>query len=221
MDRLTLAMDFQPDARDLLKRLRLDPDSEEAEDVLALLNRLGPLGKPKAAALRAAVEEADPETGRVVLGGVEFSGRLLARHLREAGECWPHVITCGRELHDAVQALADPFERYLGEEIMRAGLDQARAALLRRLERDFRTGPMAVMSPGSLLEWSIEQQEPLFRLLAEEAAFTGVELTPTMVMIPNKSVSGILFKGEEGWESCVLCPREKCPDRRAGYDPHF
>ncbi|MCD8140337.1 MAG: hypothetical protein LUE17_11265 [Planctomycetaceae bacterium] len=217
----TLAIDFVPDRQDLLRRLSLDETSEEAEDFFALLDRLTPVGKPKAAVLHATVDVADPETGRVVVGGVEFSSTLLAGHLKDQTEAWPHLATCGRELYDAVQAIPDPFERYWGEEILEAALAQARAAMLQHLEKEHHVGKIASMGPGSLIEWPISQQEPLFRLMAEGVAFTGIELTKTMLMLPNKSISGILFKSEKDWESCVLCPRQKCPNRRAEYDPDF
>ncbi|MCD8350338.1 MAG: hypothetical protein LUC93_06985 [Planctomycetaceae bacterium] len=216
-----LAIDFVPDRIALLSRLSLDEPSEEAEDFFALLDRLIPLGKPKAAVLHATVETADPETGRVVLNGVEFSSTLLAGHLKDQTEAWAHLATCGQELYDAVQAIPDPFERYWGDEILETALAQARAAMLQHLEKEHHIGKIGSMGPGSLIEWPISQQEPLFRLLAEGVEFTGIELTKTMLMLPNKSVSGIIFKSEKGWESCVLCPRQKCPNRRAKYDPDF
>lgn len=221
MSVLELAMDFTPAPDELLRRLGLEADSDEAEDFLALLERLQPLAKPKAAIMRASVEVADAATGRVVIGGVEFASALLATNLKDADEAWPYLATCGRELYDAVEAIADPFEKYWGDEIMQAALSQARAAMLQRLEKDYKIGKIASMGPGSLKEWPISQQEPLFRLLARGVAFTGIALTKTMLMIPNKSVSGILFQSEKGWESCVLCPREKCPNRRAPYNPEF
>lgn len=221
MTDIELSVDFTPDPDALLARLGLEADSDEAEDFLELLGRLQPLGRPKAAVMRAPVEAADAATGRVVIGGVEFTSALLATHLKDAEEVWPHVATCGRELYDAVEAIPDPFEKYWGDEIMQAALSQARAAMLQRLEKDYQIGKIASMGPGSLREWPISQQVPLFQLLEEGVAFTGTTLTKTMLMIPNKSISGILFKSEKGWESCVLCPREKCPNRRAKYDPEF
>jgi len=38
-------------------------------------------------------------------------------------------------------------------------------------------------------------------------------------MVPVKTVSGLLFPSEAGFESCELCSREKCMGRRAAYDP--
>ena len=46
----------------------------------------------------------------------------------------------------------------------------------------------------------------------------GVTLSESFLMIPIKSVSGILFPKEIRFESCQLCPREKCAGRRAPYE---
>ncbi len=52
-------------------------------------------------------------------------------------------------------------------------------------------------------------------------AAIGVELTPSFLMVPNKSVSGLRFPTEENWASCMLCPRPDCPNRRAPHDPEL
>jgi hypothetical protein len=61
----------------------------------------------------------------------------------------------------------------------------------------------------------------LFDLLGEGQVLTQVELTPSFLMLPRKSVSGLTFEAETGFESCMLCPREGCPGRRAPYQPEL
>jgi hypothetical protein len=39
-----------------------------------------------------------------------------------------------------------------------------------------------------------------------------------MLMLPRKSISGILFPTEVTFFSCQLCPRERCEARKAAYD---
>ncbi len=58
----------------------------------------------------------------------------------------------------------------------------------------------------------------LFALLGDVRSAIGVELTDSLLMVPRKSVSGILFVAEETFASCQLCPRQDCPNRRAPYD---
>ncbi len=217
MDAILLETGFSPDEDELLRRVGLERDSDEAEDFLGLVGKMLPLAKPKAA-LAAVPVEMNEDSGMVALGGVTFHSQLLAEKLAGAKTVWPHMATCGRELYDFARSVPDPFERYWCDEIMQAALNAARAEMMRRLEREFAPGKVAALGPGSLKQWPIEEQAPLFALMREGAAFCGIELTPTMLMLPNKSVSGILFPSEDGWESCSLCPREKCPNRRAPYN---
>ena len=75
------------------------------------------------------------------------------------------------------------------------------------------------MNPGSGNTglWPLAQQKPLFELIGDVEASIGVRLTPSLLMLPNKSVSGILFPTEVHFETCQLCTREDCPRRRAPY----
>jgi hypothetical protein len=73
------------------------------------------------------------------------------------------------------------------------------------------------MSPGSLEDWPIEEQSPLFSILNGVEEYTGVGLAENFLMIPRKSVSGIYFPTETEFYSCQLCIKERCPGRRAGY----
>ena len=75
------------------------------------------------------------------------------------------------------------------------------------------------MNPGSaeVGVWPLAQQRPLFRLLGDPKAAIGVVLTESLLMIPNKSVSGVLFPSRAGWVSCQVCSRSGCVGRRAAY----
>ncbi len=218
MDTILVETTFSPDMDELLRRVGLERESDEAEDFIALVDKMLPLAKPKAA-FAAVPVATDGEEGTVTLGGTPFKSILLTEKLAGMDTVWPHLATCGRELYEFTMSVPDPFERYWCDEIMHAALRAARAEMLRRLEKEFAPGKVASLGPGSLAQWPIEEQAPLFSLMREGAAFCGIELTPTMLMLPNKSVSGILFPSEAGWESCTLCPRTACPERRAPYNP--
>ena len=74
------------------------------------------------------------------------------------------------------------------------------------------------MAPGSLSDWPIEEQGPLFRLLGDVEASIGVRLTRNLLMLPAKSISGFYFPTEVSFYSCQLCPRKRCESRKAKYD---
>jgi len=77
------------------------------------------------------------------------------------------------------------------------------------------------MSPGSGAAdiWPITQQKELFSLFGDVEGLIGVKLTVSYLMIPLKSVSGIIYQSETTFETCQLCPREACIGRRADYSP--
>ena len=77
------------------------------------------------------------------------------------------------------------------------------------------------MTPGSLEDWPISEQRPLFEILGDIQDAIGVQLKDSLMMSPVQSVSGIIFPTEATFESCQLCPRENCPGRRAAYDKNL
>jgi hypothetical protein len=76
------------------------------------------------------------------------------------------------------------------------------------------------MNPGSgpADTWPIRQQKELFSLFGDVEAAIGVRLTESFLMIPNKTVSGLVFATESDFATCSLCPRDVCRNRRAPYD---
>ena len=82
---------------------------------------------------------------------------------------------------------------------------------------------MSRMAPGSGAAdvWPIAQQKELFSIFGNVEDLIGVKLTDRYLMIPIKSVSGILFETETTFVTCQLCPREACIRRRAPYDPQL
>jgi cobalamin-dependent methionine synthase I len=71
-------------------------------------------------------------------------------------------------------------------------------------------------SPG-YCDWNVNQQEMIFKILNDDTA--GVSLTDECLMIPRKSVSGIIGIGDmesdvESFNPCITCTKEDCPGRR-------
>ena len=87
-----------------------------------------------------------------------------------------------------------------------------------RLRFKYTFDDMPYMCPGSLGDWPIEEQRPLFSILEDVKDSIGVRLDETLLMIPSKSVSGIYFPTQVPFFSCQMCPRKDCPSRRTKYD---
>lgn len=217
MDLFLDAIDYVPDRERLVKKAGMEIDSDEAEEFLELLDNVAAHAKPKAFMTSASVQLGEAPALR--LNNIDFSGTILFDNIKEVSEVWPYTATCGVEMYDFVMAIPDPFERFWGEIVLEDALMTADKALQAAFARDIYGEKTAAIAPGSLPEWPLEQQVPLFRLLGDGAKKAGVTLTDTLLMLPNKSVSGIRFPNEHGYVSCRLCPRNACPNRRAEYEP--
>ncbi len=217
MDTVVLdAISYKPEIERLLQALRLDPQCRDADEVRRLAAEGQAIARPKAM-YRVAYVEARDEDG-VVLDGIRLSSRVLRVNLEGAYRAFPYVATCGREMESWAAALDDILLRYWAGTIMEGALRAALRALEDQLEAHFGLGRSAAMNPGSLPDWPLEQQAPLFALLGNPLEAIGVELTDSFLMLPVKSVSGLRFPTETSFENCQLCPRPRCPGRRAPYD---
>lgn len=156
--------------------------------------------------------------GSVVVDGIGFSSRVLRRNLDGVGRVFPFVLTLGKALDDAIEATEDMLDKYLLDEIGNMALREARGRFDTYLRSTFALEKISFMAPGSLEDWPIEQQKPLFELLSGVESAIGVSLTSSCLMLPRKSVSGIYFPTEVSFFSCQLCPRERCDGRKARYD---
>lgn len=209
---------YVPNEDDLLKRACLDPDSDEAEDFLVLVRRLAAHARPKAFVMTAVVD-ATPPPPVLRLNGVEFLGSILHELICDAEEVGGYLVTCGVEMYDEVGRIADPFERFWGEIVLEDALYAAQREMEAWAARELFSEPTAAIAPGSLPEWPISQQTPLFQLLGDGPGKCGITLTDSLLMVPNKSISGILFPNPHNFSSCALCGRENCPNRKAPHNP--
>jgi hypothetical protein len=201
----------------LFERLGVDPSDGLGAELEALVAEAERIGRPRAMYRIAGVDHrGDAET---VIDGVAFASRVLSVNLENAHQVFPYVLTCGPELQAWSDGLGDPLAQYWAGTIKELSLGCATAAFLAEVEKTFHIGGSSSMNPGSLPDWPLREQGPLFRLLGDVAGAIGVTLSESFVMLPTKSVSGILFPTDSDFASCQLCPREECPNRRAPYDP--
>ena len=201
----------------LFQRLGVDAGDDLGAELEALVADAERVGRPRVVYRAARVDgRGEAET---VVDGVPFASRVLAVNLRSADQVFPYVLTCGAELQAWSEGLTDPLAGFWAETIKELSLRSATARFLAHVEDAFSIGPSSIMNPGSLPDWPLAQQAPLFRLLGDVTGTIGVTLSDSFVMLPTKSVSGILFPTDHDFASCQLCQREACPNRRAPYDP--
>lgn len=157
---------------------------------------------------------------RVVIGGQTFVSRVLAVNLKNVTDVYPYVVTSGREAYEYARSIDDEFIEFWAHQVCEMALTSFRVDALEAVKQQTGFQNLSSMNPGSIASWPIDQQRPLFDLLGSVYENTGVELTPSYLMVPVKSGSGILFPTEKHFANCMLCPRDDCPNRRAPFDPN-
>jgi hypothetical protein len=131
---------------------------------------------------------------------------------------FPFVITLGEQVEGRLTSEKDFLKRYYLNTIANVALQDVLQSLCTCQENAYQVQQLSYMNPGSLQDWTIDQQRPLFDLLGDVQEAIGVNLTPNMLMYPSKTESGIFFPTEVTFFSCQLCPNKECPPRKAAFD---
>jgi hypothetical protein len=200
------------DAATMPKQLRC----VDVEILRRLLDSAGAVIAPVAAFQIGYLDEKGNDS--VVINGVRFHSRVLRRNLDAIGRVFPFVLTVGKAFDKLVKINDDMLEKYLLDEIGNIALRKARLQFENHLRRCFALEKISCMAPGSLEDWPIEEQKSLFSLMSGVESAIDVHLTESLLMIPQKSISGIYFPSEVTFLSCQLCPRKRCDARKARYD---
>jgi hypothetical protein len=222
---------FNPDFSELLKRLRIKEGSSHIPALQEMVNQAKAVASPKALYRLAYIEQIDQDKVYLSndvsksssdrphsnLENYHFTSRVLRINLQGLQRVFLYIATCGVELEEWSKTFDDILVQYWADAIKSAGLTAARQALQADLDVRYQPGPLSSMNPGSLEDWPISEQVPLFALLGAVQELIGVQLTESMLMLPVKTVSGLFFATQETFTSCQLCPRPDCPNRRAEY----
>ncbi len=155
-------------------------------------------------------------------GSIAFESQVIARLLEQCHKVAVLLVTIGNHLEEMVSWLAED-----GLVLQSAVLDAIGSDAAERVA-DFVQGRIGEVandqglvisqrfSPG-YCDWDISQQKMVFRAVNGDLA--GIRLTEECLMIPRKSVSGIIGIGlphaeVENYNPCKTCDRYDCRGRR-------
>lgn len=209
---------FSLDRSALRQRLRVEADSEDGRVLDGLLDDVEACARPRAVYREVYVDARDGDT--VTLSGVTFSSAALRKNLEGVERAFAFVASCGPE-PDGISLPESDFLAPYWLDTLKAELLRAAVAYLKdHLHERYGMKSSSSMSPGSgdVNVWPIEQQASLFSLVGDVEDATGVRLTESFLMVPNKSVSGIRFAAEVDFRTCQLCHRRDCPSRSAAFN---
>ncbi len=200
----------------LINKLRLGENKDASAVVQDLIKTVEALINPKILYRISYIEGRDEES--VEIDGHTFTSMVLKKNLDNVERVFPFIVTLGRDLEEKSSSMDDLLEQYYLETAADIALSLGKQHLEKHIAKHYGLEKVSSMSPGSLPNWPITEQKPLFSLLGNTEELVGVRLTDSMLMLPRKSISGILFPTEVTFFSCQLCPRERCEARKAAYD---
>lgn len=207
---------FGIDPGEAASQLKIPAEGPDFKALRGMIAGAASAGSPKAAYRECFLSGRKEDS--LLIGGERFASRILRVNLENAHRVFLYVVTCGRELDAWSGEYSDPLLSYFADYIKETVLARALEYFYGYIERKYRLKKYSRMAPGSLRDWPLSEQAGLFKALAGSESPAGVELTDSFLMVPSKSVSGVLFPTEITFESCMLCPRERCPGRKAPYD---
>ena len=199
------------------RRLRILETGPSLSRFQTLIDEAQKIARPKAMYRPVYIEDRTEEAIKVE--GKWFRSRVLTVNLRLAHRIFLYVATCGLELDEWARGKKEVLEAFWAGSIKEAALRFAIKAVGIHLEEHYHPGRTSQQNPGSLEDFPLAEQKALFALMGDTRSAVGVTLLSSLMMSPTHSVSGIIFPTTEDFQSCLLCPREQCPGRRADYDP--
>jgi hypothetical protein len=211
---------FKIEFDEFLKRIKLNKDYQDIDQVRKIVKKANQIGRPKAMYKELFIDEIGEDY--VVVEDEKFESKIMSVNLKEVHKVVIYLITCGTELEKwAEQKDGDMLENYWLSMAQEAVLEKARDYIKKEINEKYLPGSTSIMNPGSLIDWSITEQKKLFSLLGDPEKEIGVKLTESSLMLPAKSVSGLIYPTEKDFENCQVCPRENCPSRSAPYEPEL
>jgi len=158
----------------------------------------------------------------IIEGPITFESKVIERLLKRCEKVAVFALTIGSYLEEMVAYLAEN-----GLILQATVLDAIGSGAAEKLADyvEDRIRKMASIeglvasqrfSPG-YCDWEVSQQKMVFQALNGDTA--GIRLTESLLMIPRKSVSGIIGIGLpnrniENYNPCHTCNKKDCPGRR-------
>jgi hypothetical protein len=182
-----------------------------------LIDSIMPVMRPKALYTTSRVEY---NTGNEAsIDGHIFTSKVLGKNLENNEQCFPYIVTAGQELEHIELPEGQSF--MLLDLIKNIVVGKAFQYTKSLIAERHNVQHITEMSPGHLDDWPLSQQRALFNLFGDNVEKIGVRLTEALTMVPLKTVSGIIFTSESGFQSCQICLQPRCMGRKTGYDPRI
>ena len=158
----------------------------------------------------------------VIDGSVVFESQVIARLLENCEKVAVFALTIGEHLEEMTCHLADDglvLQATVLDAIGSVAVERLANSVHDKISEEARSYGLCTsrrFSPG-YCDWDVSQQKMVFQALNGHSA--GIRLTEDCLMLPRKSVSGIIGLGTSrsdvrDYNSCTTCGKQDCPGRR-------
>lgn len=201
------------DKEAIIQKLRISED--DMDEFNEIFEKCMSIACPKYLFAKKEITAIDDNS--VQIEEITIKSKIASKNMRNTGYAYPYVVTCGHEIYEYAHSISDPFVSYWIDHIMEQLLYIAIKHMNHDMKSIYNLTKTASVNPGSTVDWPISGQAQLFSMIEDEIKDTGITLTPSFLMLPNKSASGVVFATEEDYMNCQYCKRKNCPNRRKEY----
>lgn len=159
---------------------------------------------------------------KIIIKDVTFEiGKIIFSNIKEIESALIIVCTIGSEIEKEIWKYfnsGNSLEGYILDKMASELVELSADYLQSLIEKEYSKLSISISnrySPG-YCGWSVSEQQKLFSLLPEN--FCGIKLTSTSLMIPIKSISGIIAVGKNISKldyQCDICDDNFCYKKRA------
>jgi len=226
-----LVVPFNFDREEFNRRVKIELYEGMEDEIESLLDKAVPLIRPKAVyrELEIMSRESQGQTGQrhgnssmesslnnLQIDDQVFTDSILVNRLRDVSTVFPYIITCGIELEELAKG-DDMLAEFWLDALKQMALDRAFNYFRIHIKEKCNISKLYSLNPGSSTcgeGWDISDQKKLFSFFPSVEEKLGIRLTESMLMFPNKTLSGIMFESDRDFVSCQECDNIHCPNRK-------
>ncbi|RQV98001.1 hypothetical protein EH221_02875, partial [bacterium] len=161
----SLSIPVQVDYDECLKKIYPDRLPPKDDLLKTIVIEIQAIIQPQSIFRLAWIESVEPEG--VVIDRIRFESPLLPKTLHEICLVLPYIITLGQKLDDKISAADNLLEQFYIDQIGNLLLRKCGIYLESYLKNSYKIQQLSSISPGSLTDWPIEEQKPLFSLFGD------------------------------------------------------
>lgn len=200
--------------------------SELVVDRSAVVRECGGVGEALAETLKSTIDRllaetiAHPRAGYVLSGERFETGPTIAELLSGSERVAVFLATLGPEFDSWSRGFftaGDPFCGFIADAIGSVAVEAVVDRLEEAVAAEAGSDEVSRRASPGYCGWDVADQHRLFGVLPD--GFLGVRLTEAALMVPLKSVSGVIGIGPAVAKRdypCEVCPIEDCPTGRRG-----